>query len=262
MSEFYIDGYLKANLDIIKTAIKDDWDMVFVVDGEEGSGKSVLAMQCAKYCDSSFDISRECFDAESFEKCVRETAQQYQSIVFDEAFGGLSSRAVMSKVNRSLVRMMTEIRAKNLFIFVVLPTFFDLDKYVALWRSRALLHVYSYEGFKRGRFMFFNSERKKQLYVNGKKFYNYNNPKANFLGSFINHYPIDKDAYKKRKMECIRARNDKDNEPEDTTSIRDNIIYSMYQKGIKYKEIGEIVGLDASRICQIVNSIKKSIEIE
>ena len=43
----YMDGFLKRNLDEAKRVIKKDWDMVFVIDGYEGSGKSVLAQHCA-----------------------------------------------------------------------------------------------------------------------------------------------------------------------------------------------------------------------
>lgn len=34
----YLDGFLKANLDLAKDVIKKDWDMIFLVDGYEGSG--------------------------------------------------------------------------------------------------------------------------------------------------------------------------------------------------------------------------------
>ena len=30
---FYMDGYLKSNLDTAKRIIKKDWDMLFVYDG-------------------------------------------------------------------------------------------------------------------------------------------------------------------------------------------------------------------------------------
>ena len=30
---FYMDGYLKSNLDLLKKVIKKDWDMVFLIDG-------------------------------------------------------------------------------------------------------------------------------------------------------------------------------------------------------------------------------------
>lgn len=200
--KFYIDGYLKGNLDIARKVIKKDWDMLFIYDGAEGSGKSVKAMQDAFYCDPTLTIDRITFTPTEFRKAII-NAKPYQSIIYDEAYTGLSSRATMSLINRTLISMLAEIRQKNLFVFVVLPCFFDLDKYVALWRSRALIHVYTGDGFERGRFAFYNSDRKKNLFVLGKKFYSYSKPSPNFLGRFTNFYPIDEEEYRKKKKESL-----------------------------------------------------------
>lgn len=199
---FSMDGYLKKNLSLAKEVVKKDWDMVFVVDGAEGSGKSVLAQQCAYYCDRTLTVDRICFTPKEFKDAIL-NAEKFQAVVYDEAYTGLSSRAAMSLINRTLVRMLAEIRQKNLFVFVVMPTFFDLDKYVALWRSRALIHVYTKDNFERGLFCFFNVDRKKQLYLHGKKFYSYGATKANFIGRFPNFYTVDEVAYKKKKKDSL-----------------------------------------------------------
>lgn len=200
--EFYIDGYLKSNLDIARNVIQKDWDMLFIVDGSEGSGKSVLAMQAAAYCDPTFTIDRVVFTPGTFRNAII-NAKKYQAVLYDEAYTGLSSRATMSMINRTLISMLAEIRQKNLFVFVVMPCYFDLDKYVALWRSRGLIHVYCGEGFQRGYFAFYNTDRKKDLYINGKKFYSYSKPKANFYGRFTNFYPVDEAEYRKKKKESL-----------------------------------------------------------
>lgn len=206
--EFYIDGYLKTNLDTAKNIIKKDWDMIFIVDGAEGSGKSVLTMQLAFYCDPTLNIERIVFTPNAFRKTIIK-AKKYEAVIYDEAYTGLSARATMSLINRTLVSMLAEIRQKNLFVFVVMPTFFDLDKYVALWRSRALLNVYTGDNFERGYFKFFNKTKKKDLYINGKKFYNYGNPQANFIGRFTNFYPVNEEEYKKKKKESLTDREKK-----------------------------------------------------
>jgi len=177
MTEYtgYLDGYLKKNLDQAKRVIKKDWDMVFCVDGYEGSGKSVLAQQIAKYCDPTLDISRIAFTPKEFIDAINK-AGKYQAVIYDEAYGGMSSRAAMSEVNRSLMSVLAEIRQKNLFVLVVMPCFFEMDKYAAVWRSRALIHVYTGDDFKRGFFSFYSQDRKKSLYVLGKKFYSYRQP--------------------------------------------------------------------------------------
>lgn len=203
--KFYVDGYLKANLEMAKDVIKNDWDMIFLYDGVEGGGKSVKAMQDAFYCDSSFCLDRVAFTPNEFRKAVM-GASQYQAVVYDEAFTGLSSREAMGSINRVLVKMLAEIRQRNLFVFIVMPTFFDLDKYAALWRSRALIHVYTAENFERGYFAFYNIDAKKDLYIHGKKFYSYKFPTPNFIGRFYDYYVVDEVEYRKRKKDALTKR--------------------------------------------------------
>lgn len=202
--EYYMDGYLSENLNTAKDKIKSDWDMVFTVDGAEGSGKSVLTLQMAYYCDPSDDlIERTCFNAFQFRKVIK-NAKPFQAVIYDEAHAGLNSRAAMSFINRALVSMLTEIRQKNLFVFIVLPTFFDLDRYVALWRSRALIHVYTSGSFERGYFAFYNSDKKKDLYLQGKKLYQYNVCHPNFTGRFTNYYTVDQKKYRALKADSLK----------------------------------------------------------
>ncbi len=199
--ELYLDGYLKSNLDLAMKVIKKDWDMVFTVDGYEGSGKSVIAQQCAKYLDPTLTIERIAFNSKEFKQAINK-ADKYQAVVYDEAYGGLASRQAMSAVNKALVSMLAQIRQKNLYVFIVLPCFFELDKYVAVWRSRALIHVYTGADFERGFFSFFNQGRKKDLYMYGKKFYEYKT-KPNFRGRFSKGYAVDEKAYRKKKLDSL-----------------------------------------------------------
>lgn len=204
--QYSMDGYLKSNLDIAKENIKKDLDMIFVVDGGEGSGKSVLTMQCAFYCDPDPELAnRICFTPAQFRQAIMK-AEKYQAVIYDEAHSGLNSRAAMTMVNRTLVSMLTEIRQKNLFVFIVLPTFFDVDRYVALWRSRALIHVYFNKGFERGYLAFYNSKSKKLLYLKGKKLYQYGVQKPDFIGRFPNFYPLNESQYRKLKADALHRR--------------------------------------------------------
>jgi len=203
--EYYMDGYLKTNLDTAKKVIKEDWDMMFVYDGAEGAGKSTKAIQDAYYCDPTLTLDRVAFTPFTFRDAIL-SAKKYQAVVYDEAYSGLSSRGAMSLVNKSLISMLTEIRQKNLFVFIVLPCYFDLDKYVALWRSRLLIHVYTGKGFKRGFFKFYNIERKKDMYMLGKKLYEYRKGKPNFKGRFTKYFPLDMDEYRKLKAKALKDR--------------------------------------------------------
>jgi len=238
--EYTMDGYIVANLDIAIKEIRKDWDMVFCVDGGEGVGKSVFAMQLAFYCDQTFNLSRISFTPEAFKKSVL-SAEKYQAILYDEGFSGLNSRATMSIVNKTLVSMLAEIRQKNLFVFVVAPTFFDLDRYLAIWRSRALFHCYSGNDFERGMVAFYNSDKKKELYMNGKKFYSYYKPMPNFRSRFSNHYVVSEVAYRNLKYKALQDREVVETIAEGKT-IRNALIQYIYEnKYMNHREIAEYI---------------------
>lgn len=240
---FFMDGYLKENLDTAKKIVKKDWDMIFLYDGFEGSGKSVKAMQDAFYFDPTLSFERMCFNPRQFTKAVT-NAKPIQAVVYDEAYTGLSSRAAMSLINRTLVKMLAEIRQKNLFVAIVMPTFFDLDKYAAIWRSRALIHVYTLGSFQRGFFNFYNMQKKKELYVLGKKFYSYSRPAPNFKGRFTNYYPLNEEEYREIKKKSLI----KQQATEDEIIVKQMAQHQMFEnvfnvEGITHKKKAELIGI-------------------
>jgi hypothetical protein len=182
------------------------------------SGKSVFAFQIGKYVDPTLNLSRVAFNAEEFRNIVFK-AKKSQCVVFDEAFVGLSSRGALSQVNRTLVSLMMQMRQKNLFVIIVLPTFFLLDKYVALFRARALIHVYENKGV-RGYFRLYNSKLKKLLYIFGKKDYSYGFKisRTKFKGRFYGKFVLEDELlYKKMKNKALQ---DTEKNPMTATQIK------------------------------------------
>lgn len=209
-AEFYIDERLSEKLEkVVKKVNTKDEDYFWAVDGEEGGGKSVLAMQLAKYVDPTFCLDRVVFTGKEFKEAILK-AKKGQAIVFDEAFRGLSSRGALTEINKLLVGLMMECRQKNLIVFVVMPTFFLLDKYVAIWRAKGLFHVYR-PGGKRGYWVYFNKRKKKLLYLKGRATYSYDKPKSEFSGRFLEQYVLDEQAYRDKKRAALNstARNTK-----------------------------------------------------
>lgn len=202
--QFYMDGHLSEQLDSIKKKVLKDDDRVFVVDGGEGSGKSVFTMQLAAKVDPNFCLERVAFTPEEFIKIVK-GANKYEAVVFDEAFTGLASRASLSRVNNLIVSLMMEMRQKNLFVFIVMPSIFFLERYVVLFRANGLFHVYTSKG-ERGRWMYFNRSSLKTLYLYGKKFFSYKFPKANFRGRFYEQYVVDEAGYRLMKKKSLDAK--------------------------------------------------------
>jgi hypothetical protein len=201
--ELYIDNELHKRIElVIKPKLnKKDYDWVWIVDGAEGSGKSVFSMSLAKVVDPSFCLERVTMTPNEFTKAVIK-AGKGEAVIFDEGFTGLSSRASLTEINRLIVSLMMEMRQKNLFVIIVMPTIFLLDKYVALFRAKGLFHIYT-KGGRRGRWVYFNNKSKKLLYILGKKLFSYAKPKSKFRGRFTDQYAVNEEAYRKKKAEAL-----------------------------------------------------------
>ena len=241
------DGYLRNNLEKAKKALLKDFDVVGIIDGYVGSGKSTFATRICKYVDPSFSVDRVAFNGRDFERIVR-TATKGQAIMFDEAMSGLHSRRAMSKLNTDLVQMMAKIRQKNLFFVMVLPSFFDLDKNIAIERSRFLIHCYTH-GLTRGQFTFYGPDTKKNLYIKGKKYYSYG-VKPSFYGRFNKGYGIDEAEYRKRKAADLVSFEEIDEEKSEKDIIREYVMARLEDLGDKYSQtdLSEVFGFSRSSL--------------
>jgi len=252
---FYMENRLFENIQKIKKNLNNkDEDYVCVVDGREGSGKSVFAMQLGCAVDSHLNLSRITMNAEQFKNAIF-NAKKGQAVIFDEAFTGLSSRSSMSEVNRLIVSMMMMMRQKNLFVIIVLPSFFMLDKYCALFRSRSLIHIHKKKD--RRRFMVFNHKKKMQVYLTGKQTYSFGKNRTSFNGRFYGKYIINEDEYREKKAKALV---EMENQPEHNKYVeqRDGIIYILKNE-TKYtdKKVAELfdkyeIGLKQSAINTIL----------
>lgn len=190
-----------------KRVITKDRDYFMVIDGEEGSGKSVLAQQLAKMLDDDFNIDKIVFTAEDFTKIIKSPkTKKGACIVLDEAMNAANARGSLSEVNRAMQTLASEMRQKNLFVIFCIPSFFDLDKYFALWRCRTLVHVY-FTPEENRRYLIFPKNHKKMLYLNGKKTYSYKKPHSPYPPfSFPNHYTVDEAQYRWKKSQAFKRR--------------------------------------------------------
>lgn len=247
--EYYMDDRLNSNLmNKIVPSLKDkDKDCFLVIDGREGSGKSTLAMQIGKAVDPTLDLKRIVFSPDDFREAVYK-AKKGQCIIYDEAFTGFSSRSSLGQINRVLVSLSMQMRQKNLMVIIVLPTIFLLDKYIATFRAKALIHVYESKG-RRGYFRVYNYKSKKLLILLGQKTFSYSSKfaRTNFRGRFYGKFAlgdekIDK-LYRDKKEKAL-----KDTEKTSMTvsqikyrEQRDLIIYLLRkQTQMKYRAMQEL----------------------
>jgi len=224
----YMDNELDNQIDkrVIPAVQKKDFDYFLTIDGQEGSGKSVFAMQLAKRLDPNFSVDQIAFTPQEFIKCVV-NAKKFQCILFDEAFTGLSSRSSLSEINQLLVALMMECRQRNLFVIICMPSVFMLDKYVVLHRTKGLFHVYMSNG-RRGFWRFYNRKRLKPMYIKGKKYYEYGGAKAVLFGRFRDQYTIDETEYRARKKKAL-VKKQRTTKAQQYKAQRDVLFYILHK---------------------------------
>ena len=248
-----------------KKVTEGDQDRVYVITGREGLGKSTLTMQLAHVVDPNLSLSNIVFTANQLEKRIKE-AKQFTAIIFDEGFSGLSSKGAISKENKRLVRLLMMMRQRNLFLFIVLPSFFLLEKYVGIFRSTALFNVLaSRKNFKLRYYKVYNYKQKRILYIKGKSLMDYSRPKIPKSYRFYKKLPptIDEKAYRLKKLETFRDDGKEESEEGKIIKQRNYLFYVLNQKHkLSYVEIAKLLekggfGLNESVIGRIVRDVSK-----
>lgn len=240
---------LKEKWDAIKdTLVKNDEDRFYITDGRERSGKSVFTLQQIAYIDPTIiegDLPRICFTPEEFLTAIK-TASPGSAILFDEAFRGLSSRSALSRVNKTIIQALQEMGQKNLVVWIVSPSFFLLELYVAMLRSNALFHIKKDDKTNKRFFKCYNYKKKAKLYQKGVKTGWEYKVYTRFKGYFSNRYPGGKEFEAKYRAKKLKALTDMNNEPSKKEELykykiqRDAIIANLYKTQFKtHKSIVE-----------------------
>lgn len=245
INPYYIAPEIIKQLENSKRKVfRGDQDRVFSLDGREGSGKSTLALQLAYKLDPTLTLDDVVFTGKDFAERIK-TTKKYKAIVFDEGFNGLSSKSAISKANKELVRLLMECRQLNLFIFIVLPSIFLLEKYVAIFRSHALFHVYTSRADIQRRYVkIYNYRSKKNLYLLGHKYLSYSRPRIAMSYRFYGKFPptINRERYLVKKLRAFREENKKEQSENSKFKIqRDFLIQQFYQQTkFTHKQIADV----------------------
>lgn len=200
--KLYIADTLAMNLERVKhSVLKGGWDYVCVVSGLPGVGKSTFAQALAKFLDPTFNVDRICFTGREFrDKTVQGSIGQ--AYVLDESFADMNTSLSKDPDFIATVNHMQLIRQKNLFIILVLPDFFSLSKNIAIFRASHLFIPYSVD-YTHGDVAVFDRETKRELYIKGKQFLNYQAVQPNFRTDFQMGWFVDEEIYKQRKEQHL-----------------------------------------------------------
>ena len=261
-NDVYVDGYLFENLKIFAERLIHNFDSWINICGDEGDGKSLLAKQIAAvvgYIISGLghrSRTHVTFTSKQFTAAVRDSSK-YDVVIYDEAISGLSARRAMSLINTALISMAAQCRKKNLFVVICLPSFHDLDKNIAIHRTRALLNVYT-DKFSRGYFSYYTKDQKRRLYVDGKKYYDMTCIKPEFRGRYTHWSLEDEEAYEQRKDAAALEQAEEEKSTHRWMLQRNAAFYLLEQQGMTHAAIAEKVST-ITRIQLARNSVSDSI---
>lgn len=212
----YINGYLAPNLDIIAEKIIYDMTFLGIISGSDGvgNGKTSLSTTVGAYLTykinqlhkvkNTFTADNMVFSADDLDK-VSFKLPKYSVIVLDES-DDLKEHS-QKESSMKIKSYFRKCRQLNQILIVITPSFFELPKFYALNRSHFLLNTKFTGKFERGTFDFYGLTNKKLLYLKGKKEWNYDAHKSDFVGEFAGAYyffpnmPYEKKRYIKKKYD-------------------------------------------------------------
>lgn len=207
----YMDGALHENLKILAKTIVNDMTFLGILYSstlEVGTGKSVLAQQIGEAYTEQVNIIHK----DKLDKPITFTTKnivfrpkelmkrafevpKYSCIILDE----WEDTHYWSELGITFRQFFRKCRQLNLFILCINPNFFQLQMGYAISRSVFAIDVRFAGEFERGFFSFYNFNRKKDLYIRGKKTYNYGVCQPNFTGRFLDGYAVGEEAYREAK---------------------------------------------------------------
>lgn len=214
---FSMDDFLYDNIKPLGTKLLNDWSFIILITGSGWVrvGKSIIAQQIAAvlneetnnqwHLNNTFDCSNILFKGndlidQSFVK------PKGSVLLLDE--GDDLTEHYASEIAYTMRRYLRKCGQLNQILIVILPDFFDLPRSLAMSRSICLIDVYPSGELDRGFYRFFDFQKKKDLYLLGKKMHNYKAVEPNFNGRFPNFYTVNKEEYLKKKHDDLIKEDD------------------------------------------------------
>lgn len=198
---------MKTMFEILKVIHKkhtqDQWDTVWAVVADEGTGKSYFSMILLDYWVRILngkvlpnDVRHMCMNAKQFVSDLKDL-KKYDMTVYDEA-GELTNRRAMSDLNVRITQAYKIIRGDNLFTILVLPSLWDLDPFFVKRRLRGLVWL-----DRRRHFQFWGKERLRRMVAINSKFYwkSYSVVKPTHRGYVPTYRGVLLKPYEKKKEE-------------------------------------------------------------
>lgn len=267
--DYPMSQLLYEKIELMKDRVTaQDFDTLLLLDGEEGLGKSTLAVQIcyamAQLSNREFSVKNIFFNLDDLLRFASQTKEQI--MVWDEAvLGGLSTDG-HNKSQKKLLKLLTVARKKNHFFIFIIPKFFRLKEQI-VDRCIGLIRVYSRDGVSRGRFAYFMKDSKNSLYDSWRrtKICNYS-AYYDFADTFPKCFDelIDAQIYDKKKDEAISSIVSDESEisPQKSAELLElkTKIASLTKLGLKQKDLASFLGVSPRTLQLWAKNEKKSSE--
>lgn len=267
---------------MMKSMVYHDRDLILLIAGRTGTGKSVVAMQTCKLLDPTFDISRIVYKGQDFINLAN-SLPKYSAIMLDESRESLATEKAFDERSKKMLDYLNEVRHRNLYIVMLMPDFWEFRTHLATQRSHAFVHVYELENpnwnpddkrsdpMMRGYAEFYDFELKRTLYYYNKKSRSYKGIKPSFHFDFSNTYVVDEKAYRALKDHTTGKYSE--GQPEASGEV---VEYNVFKTRIKnyvllhhvlrkitqkfpdmlYKEVAEIADVHPGSIPRILSAFE------
>jgi len=185
--EYFMEKKYTEKLDLLIKRLEGTDDVVIIIDGDEGQGKTEFSAGTCYYVSQmmgrKYDVNNIFFNLDEVIDFAAKTKEQI--IHFDEAALGLLTTQWQQKAQQKFIQLIMTSRKKKHFILICIPKFHRLPQYVIEERTIGMVHIYSRKDMQKGRFCYFTKKRKNSLYHDWtkKKIKNYKKYHS-FHGSF------------------------------------------------------------------------------
>lgn len=292
----FLPDKLKQDLDIlIDDMMHSEMDVVIVLDGKEGTGKSFSSRIIARYCayrtKTRFNADNIHLTTEDYIN-ASEGSGRFHINILDESREAVGKRRSMAHSNVRYTNWLSENRDKQQIHIIILPAVHDLDSYISIWRMSLLIHHLKFHipaksigGYQlvRGYFRAYENSQDLQRVIHNKaRFGNYAYPKSYkyqrkistsevFTESELKKYNDKKAAKRKEKYKEVKKVSEsqliKEKEryktQKDRWKEKDKMLKKRLKKLIKLsQDKGATLGDVASKWDISVGAVKEYVRIK
>ena len=267
-----ISSKLKQKLDFGLKQQQNDDDVMVIIDGKEGTGKSSLAGEIMRYITKdTFDPKKDMIGSDYEDALEKiDNVKKGGCLMFDEGNAFFMSTDTTKKETRELHKIFSIFRQLNLFVIICLPSFFRMASYFASDRPKFLCTTYKHNG-ERGRYCYYGEKRLAKFYAKGRKeAYNRQAIKPQFRARFNKCICLENPEYKKFKLKTLKmaiskartaTKAGKPPTPREIESKKiDDIILKNPDK--TSEELGKFLGLTGAAIRFRRIKLKKSKDLQ